>query len=117
MLRTRRVSTQIALLIVTLSAIMNLCGSVAPLAAQVTPGYPNFSSYDRHEYDTVDLMNKNIVVSYPGMHKAGSIPVSMTTWPSNYYFFVWPSNTTWMPPSTNFGPAIPVTCSPISAQS
>lgn len=43
--------------------------------AQVAPGFPNFSTFDPHEIDTVDLLNNNVSLHIPIMSKPGTIPL------------------------------------------
>jgi YD repeat-containing protein len=44
--------------------------------AQVALGTPNFSAMDAHAYESVDLLNNNILLNVPGMSKASAMPFS-----------------------------------------
>jgi hypothetical protein len=63
-----------ALYQVALSILLLCCASLA----QVAPGSPNFTASDSHTYDSVDLLNNNVVLGVPGMHKAGALPFDFT---------------------------------------
>jgi len=41
---------------------------------QVNPGLVNFSAFDAHEVDSVDLLNNNIYLHLPIMSKSGAMP-------------------------------------------
>src|SRR5262249_42605942 len=41
-------------------------------------GMPPFTASASYTYDSVDLMNNNVVLSVPGMHKAGALPFDFT---------------------------------------
>jgi RHS repeat-associated protein len=71
--------------------------SISTLTAQVAPGVPNFSAFDSHELDTVDLMNNNVLISIPIMSKSGAFPVNFGMF-GNYYVFS--TNAVWQTAST-----------------
>jgi hypothetical protein len=63
---------------------MLLSGSMAD--AQVTPGMPNFSAYDSHEVDSINLMSNNIRLTVPVWSKAGAVPLALSTSMNSYLF-------------------------------
>jgi hypothetical protein len=58
-----------------LAALLLICGTVA---AQVNPGHPNWSAYDSHEVDTINLQNLNVALHVPVMSKNGAIPFTFS---------------------------------------
>lgn len=44
--------------------------------AQVALGTPNFSASDVHYYESVNILDNNVILSVPGMSKAGQLPFS-----------------------------------------
>jgi hypothetical protein len=46
--------------------------------AQNQPGHPNWSAYDAHDIDTINLANLNAEVNAPGMKKSGAFPFALT---------------------------------------
>jgi hypothetical protein len=54
--------------------------------AQVQPGLPNFSAYDAHEVDTVNLMSNDTMITVPIMSKNGAAPFSANYFQSNYAY-------------------------------
>jgi hypothetical protein len=64
---------------------------------QVAPGLPNFSAYDSHEVDTVDLMNNAVLIATPIRSKSGAFPVNFSM-SGNY--FVFSTNAIWQTAST-----------------
>jgi len=67
---------------------MGLCALIVSLAmvatAQISPGMPNFSAYDSHEADTVNLLNNNIMLHARVMAKSGAIAFNDTLF-GNFY--------------------------------
>lgn len=59
---------------------MFLCAALVPplCTGQAVTGTPNFSSFDSHPYDTVDLMSNTIVFQVPIYHKAGALPLELS---------------------------------------
>jgi RHS repeat-associated protein len=70
---------------------------ISTLTAQVAPGVPNFSTFDSHEVDTVNLLNNNISIDVPIRTKAGSIPFTLHA-TGNY--FMLNTNAVWQAGST-----------------
>src|SRR5580700_1746109 len=59
-----------------LGAIAVLLTLAAFGVAQTTEGTPNWTAYDAHQVDTIDLSNLNIAINIPVMSKRGAIPFS-----------------------------------------
>ena len=69
-----------------------LAASITAVAsAQVAPGMPNFSAFDSHEVDTVNLMNNNIVLLVPVMSKSGAMGFNYALTGGSYESVVSPS--------------------------
>lgn len=66
----------------------------AGLAGQVSPGAPNFSAYDSHAVDAVNLMSNNILLNVPVMSKSGAFPLQYGI-TNNFYMYT--SYGTWTP--------------------
>jgi hypothetical protein len=45
--------------------------------AQNQPGHPNWSAYDAHDIDTINLATLNAEISAPGMKKSGAFPFAL----------------------------------------
>ncbi len=46
--------------------------------AQATPGTPSWSAYEKHQYDTINLQNLNVMLNVPVMNKSGAFPFKAT---------------------------------------
>ena len=81
-----------------LSCFAAVCLSIPELATgQVSPGVPNFSAFDGHEVDTVNLMNNNVSLAIPIVSKPGAFPVTVS-FNGNYY--VYSNNAVWQASAT-----------------
>jgi hypothetical protein len=60
-----------------LLALTSFLCSAGLAGGQVSPGTPNFSAFDSHEVDTIDLLNNNIILNVPVRAKAGAIPFDL----------------------------------------
>ncbi len=83
--------------------LFSCCAGIA--TAQVQPGLRNFSAYDAHEVDTVNLMNNNVTLKLPFYYKPGLLPVQIGMF-GNYY--VSAPSSTWQPSVTSLPPTISV---------
>ena len=66
--------------VVALSSLLLLAFLAKTATAQVAPGAPNFSAYDPHEVDTVNLMSNNILLDIPIRAKSGSMGIGYHIW-------------------------------------
>jgi RHS repeat-associated protein len=71
--------------------------------AQVNPGAPQFSAYDSHVADTVNLQNLNISLNIPLMSKNGAMPFHFAA-NANSYVSWSRTNPTWHPSMQNNSP-------------
>lgn len=66
------------------TASLLLASLVSLATAQVNAGLPSFSAYDKHEIDTINLQNLNVVINSPVMSKSGAIPFNYSLWDQFY---------------------------------
>jgi hypothetical protein len=64
---------------------------------QVAPGLPSFSAYDRHEVDTVDLMNNNVLLTAPLKSKSGAMPFNLRATANSYMYTTSSTGGYWAP--------------------
>jgi RHS repeat-associated protein len=57
-----------------LYVLISFLSCVALAGGQVNSGIPSFSAYDRHEVDTINLQNLNVLLTVPVMSKSGALP-------------------------------------------
>lgn len=89
---------------VRLFLIIAVCVSFSGLAgAQVSPGSPQFSAYDTHVADTVNLQNLNISLNIPLMSKNGAMPFRFAA-NANSYVSYSRLSLTWHPSMQNNSP-------------
>lgn len=67
-------------------AVMLTLSFATLVQGQVNPGTPSFGAYDRHQYDTVNLQNLNVMLSVPVMSKSGAFPFQASLVGGDSYF-------------------------------
>jgi hypothetical protein len=69
----------------TLAIVLGLSG--ISLAQSNNLGHPNWTAYDSHAIDTINLSNLNVVINIPIMAKSGLFPISATL-PTNSSVYI-----------------------------
>ena len=72
------------------SLILPLC-----VTAQVATGMPAYSAFDKHEFDSVDLLNNNVLLNVPVFAKSGVFPINYSIFGN--YGYTSQGSTDWIP--------------------
>lgn len=74
-----------------LATVIGLAGTGV---AQVQPGTPNWSAYDSHDVDSINLSNLTVTLNIPVMSKSGAFPLKLSFLGGDSYIYCCRTGTT-----------------------